>query len=540
MARKINLGPLFNSGELTITVPAAMAEDASSDGLGAMFDNDETSTAFTQDDNASNITRLEFDFNTPIQGNQFRLEVKTTLGSPIHVDPNDVVASRISSTPPSTTTLHNHIFIFNASSLRSFNLLSDTSFSNPALKIFNIELFVTEEANPYEFNDSVLSTKAWNSSRYDGRQLSATTINEFNEDDTSYGGTPVIRNSTRTFYTINEIVSLNKSGSDADDKSLQFIPNFSYALVDQAITVNADDTIELINIGNIPLDEQKGMQREFQSNVKAGDNIGLINFDSAIKNRSNARYPVYFNRGRLQPILRFTGNSDVQNPSIGRPVITATSLNLYAALQDDVQGRFDTLNENLLNTFYTGSVSNFNKNSIPTGSAIGFFNQLSSHRDTTDTRFFLTVVNTLFGGSVNPPIRTIDDDAISTIALTKNLAEISTTEIMGGYGGGAEVNLDSTFPLNRIYNPTLPQGAGQYSGSFDISILNEEKPSVLINMDRETEFPDGRGSKPTILIPSNLHPFIQDNLTHFSAKAGLDIGDRKVVPELNETNRNLP
>ena len=42
MARKINLGPLFDSGELTITIPAAMAEDASSDGLSAMFDNDET------------------------------------------------------------------------------------------------------------------------------------------------------------------------------------------------------------------------------------------------------------------------------------------------------------------------------------------------------------------------------------------------------------------------------------------------------------------------------------------------------------------
>jgi hypothetical protein len=359
MARKINLGPLFNSGELTITIPVAMAEDASSDGINAMFDNDETFSAFTQDDSA-NITKLEFDFNTPIQGNQFRLEVKTTLGDPIHVDPNDVTANRVSSTPPSTTTAHNNIFIFNASSLRSFNLLSDTSFSNPALKIFNMELFVTEEANPYEFNDSVLSTKAWNSSRYDGRQLSAATINEFDSGDTSYGGTPVIRNNIRTFYTVNEIVSLNKSGSDADDKSLQFIPNFSYALVDQAITVNADDTIELINIGNIPPDEQKGMQREFQSNVKAGDNIGLINFDSAIKNRSNARYPVYFNRGRLQPILRFTGNDQVQ--AAGRPVINTTSLNLYAATQANVQGRFDTLNENLLSTFYSGSTSNFNKN----------------------------------------------------------------------------------------------------------------------------------------------------------------------------------
>ena len=35
------------------------------------------------------------------------------------------------------------------------------------------------QSNQFEFNDSVLTTKAWNSSRYDGRQLSATEINKF-------------------------------------------------------------------------------------------------------------------------------------------------------------------------------------------------------------------------------------------------------------------------------------------------------------------------------------------------------------------------
>ena len=409
-------------------------------------------------------------------------------------------------------------------------------------EIFEIAISILADrhgdlSNSFEFNDSVLSTKAWNSTRYDGKQLSATTINEFNTSDISYGKTPVLRNNTKTFYVVNEIVSLNKSGSDADDQSLQFIPNFSYALIDKSITVNSEDNITLTNIGNLPLDKQKGMQREFQSNVKLGDNVTLINFDSAIKNRSNAKYPVYFNRGRLQPILRFTGNDQVQ--AEGRPVISTTELNLYAAAQDNVQGRFDTLNENLLNTFYTGSISNFNKDAIPTGSVINFFNQLSSHKDTTGTNFFLTVVNSIHTGSVKPPIRTIDDDAITNVSRTKNLAEISTTQIMGGYGGGAQVDLDVKFPLNRNYNPSLPQGAGQYSGSFDISILNEEKPSILINMDRETELPDGKGSKPIILVPNNLHPFVLDNLIHFSAKAGLDIGDRKVIPSLDETNRNL-
>ena len=58
-------------------------------------------------------------------------------------------------------------------------------------------------------------------------------------------------------------------------------------------------------------------------------------------------------------------------------------------------------------------------------------------------------------------------------------------------------------------------------------------------MNKEIELPDGKGSKPIIVVPSNLHPFVKDNLTHFCAKAGLDIGDRKVVPDLNNRFANL-
>ena len=56
------------------------------------------------------------------------------------------------------------------------------------------------QSNQVEFNDSVLTTKAWNSSRYDGRQLSAIEINKFTVGDSTYGKTPVIQNYTRNIY----------------------------------------------------------------------------------------------------------------------------------------------------------------------------------------------------------------------------------------------------------------------------------------------------------------------------------------------------
>ena len=61
-------------------------------------------------------------------------------------------------------------------------------------------MFVIDEASPYEFNDSVLDTQGWNSSRYDGRQLQASEINEFTEGDTSYFGTPVLQKSALDRY----------------------------------------------------------------------------------------------------------------------------------------------------------------------------------------------------------------------------------------------------------------------------------------------------------------------------------------------------
>ena len=66
------------------------------------------------------------------------------------------------------------------------------------------------QSNQFEFNDSVLTTKAWNSSRYDGRQLSAQKLNKISKNDVGNNNkTPIIRNYTRNIYIGNEIVGMN-------------------------------------------------------------------------------------------------------------------------------------------------------------------------------------------------------------------------------------------------------------------------------------------------------------------------------------------
>ena len=79
------------------------------------------------------------------------------------------------------------------------------------------------------------------------------------------------------------------------------------------------------------------------------------------------------------------------------------------------------------------------------------------------------------------------------------------------------------------------------SGSYLISKMNDDNPSLLVELNRDQQLPNGTGNKEFIVIPDNLHPFIKDNLEYFLIRAGIDIsGDASQYLTLDETNRNLP
>ena len=79
------------------------------------------------------------------------------------------------------------------------------------------------------------------------------------------------------------------------------------------------------------------------------------------------------------------------------------------------------------------------------------------------------------------------------------------------------------------------------SGSWLVSKLNDDNPSLLVELNRDQQLPNGTGKKEFVVIPNNLHPFIKDNLEFFLIRAGIDIsGDASQYLKLDETNRNLP
>jgi hypothetical protein len=202
-----------------------------------------------------------------------------------------------------------------------------------------------------------------------------------------------------------------------------------------------------------------------------------------------------------------------------------------------------------------------------------FFSAAISYKDNAvwkgDKRFFITFLPNInnssvnFGNStnrrevVNYNIRTkitgsFPDNATNKNPFkTSNLAELSTSEIISHNGSESQVTLSSDFPLNQQYiarqhseesfhnhAPTPPLFS---SGSWLVSKLNDDNPSLLVELNRDQQLPNGTGNKEFIVIPDNLHPFIKDNLEYFLIRAGINIsGDASQYLKLDETNRNLP
>ena len=56
--------------------------------------------------------------------------------------------------------------------------------------------------------------------------------------------------------------------------------------------------------------------------------------------------------------------------------------------------------------------------------------------------------------------------------------------------------------------------------SHQLSVLRDE-PTLIINMDKESELNDGLGDNGFVLVPQNCHPRVKNNVEYYLEKAGL-------------------
>ena len=587
MARKINLKGLFNSGDLTHILNGSQ-DSISSNGVASMFDG-LTTTGLVINQTLGNPTQT-FNFASPILCNKLLIKIRTRETDINSILLNGQTASAQSALSISSDSSVISTFTFNANNLNSLRIEHTNAFGNDHF-IFGIEIFILEESNSvkYEFNDSVLTTKAWNSSRYDGRQLSGSKLNKFTAGDSSYGLTPVISNLTRTFYISSDITSLNNTGlrinrlsgdeeedteNPIEDPSLQYIPDFSYVIINKSVTINKDNSIKITDLSTFNAspggtNRRTGFNREFQTNIPDGSYIGLKNLDASVKDRSDISYRVYFNAGRLQPIARFINDFSVQDIAGS----TTLSKSLKFAVSDTLNqgGSFTIQNRKKVRQFFTGSIQPKTVNGTAVGPSYNefksFFGAMSAYRNTnvSKPRFFFSLLNTLGETAPANPLAK-DIEVIRTVSSesgffpTENLAELSTAEITSNgedlsnfiLGGSSTFNLNQNYTTevttNEVTDPdtggtiTIIAGGSSpllFSGSYDISFLNENKPSLLVNLNKEIEFPDGIGRTPLVIIPENLHPYIKDNIPQFMARAGFDIGNITQINALDETNQTL-
>ena len=185
------------------------------------------------------------------------------------------------------------------------------------------------QSNQFEFNDSVLDTHAWKSSRYTGRQLSGTGINKYTVGDVTYAHTPVISNYTRNIYIGSRVIGMPEpiSGSVYDDPSLTQFSGFCYVTVDEYITINSDNTITRRSVRGgrgegDDLNAKKGFYQSWYKDFPIGEKVSIKPLDKKLAQSLAPRYDVFNNSGQLQKMLLVT-----QEPN--RVVDDATAVDQY-------------------------------------------------------------------------------------------------------------------------------------------------------------------------------------------------------------------
>jgi len=592
MARKINLKQLYNIGELDIQLVASTVEDVTSNGVASIIDGDSSTSLYLRlDDNAIlayNFVALVF--STPIQGKKFRFKTKTLSSNMLYIVAGDsntpstltgFYTSSLKDIDPDAPTETIFDFDTNNNAITTLILgIADTPYGGDSY-VYEVELYILEEANPYEFNDSVLTTKAWNSSRYDGRQLQASTINKFTNGDITYGKTPVLQNYTRNIYIASDVISLSPNDDNTfEDPNLPFIKDFSFVIINEIITINKDDSVTSVNLNNVnSFKNIKGIQREFQFNNPIKSNITLFPTDVSISDKTKKTYSIYFNEGLLRGVLDYQ-NTDAAGEFIYYPTgSSSTQTSPFFQVRDTIPvddslgGIVHTKDSKLIRNIL-GPSFDFTEFSGGDGAVILntiFYKIINeSYNDPSNKKYYLSFCTTSsFSHSfapTSPQLEVINfevdsgfsDNAYNILPTTtpsnettrstrSTLSGLSTIKIEGfepgetrssWIGGKGNVSM-SSFPFNsseleyKPNSPSIPSCQG-----YSLTELDNSRPALLINLSKN-ELPNNRGSKPMVILPENIHPFIKDNLIYFLAQAGLDIGDRKILPTLNESNRNL-
>lgn len=403
-----------------------------------------------------------------------------------------------------------------------------------------------------ELNDAIFETEAWRSSRYNGHQLEAIKLNEFNKGDKTYGKTPVIESYSRNIYIGNKVI-----GFDNEPTINNPNPGFSkksYITISNYFTINSDDTTTEVGTNFNTKAEQQGFERSFREDFKIGSKASIILLDKGIEQDLKKTYTVDYNEGVLSRLLEYssslnvyeniinfrarsttsptTGNN-VFNPTISTGFLPSTlspfaSLTVYNNAQSkyfvDISGSGANAPVSTFRPFINNTITHYNEdlanNKIFIEFKIPETNSGSAYLYNTEP-FGLNSVN-VFEIDINNSITNNEfGDSFSFRLRDKNrfsnpLAE-STLE-----DDGLALQTDHfTMASNNVFNTPANNVVFYKLNSI---------PSILINLIKEEELPNGIGENGFIVIPENLDPKIKYNLTKIlKEQLGIEIETGYIV-----------
>ncbi len=369
-----------------------------------------------------------------------------------------------------------------------------------------------------EFNDSVLSTKGWNNPRYSGSKLITQNINEFTNGDIAYGKSAGIQKYTNNIYVGSTFTDLENT----NNLTLALFPSSSYIYITDAITINTRNSNSTEFLFSNDDNAKIGFYRSFFEDFPMGKNISLKLLDSRIPNFLDDTYNVFFNGGRLRQILTLSNDGDG-----GQITLTGNGLR-YADTATAFTGSTALSSKNYTaNThfnFINSKPGDYTSGSITTiGLLDNFFDNITSGSE--QNRYFATI-------GTNSPFTFLD-----TSNEQLNRRAYYTYEIQRKHS-----TLSRVLDFSRKFGFASSDVSGQVTANkqgYKISLLDDNIPCLLIQMQAEKDLPSGLGDAPIIIIPHNLHPFIKDNLVYFLSKAGIDIGDSKIPDQINIENQTL-
>jgi len=322
---KINLKALFDEGKITYTAFTPGEVGNESQGVKSLFDgkstlNDDRVLLQGSQAPTNPSSRIQLQFDPKITGQEFLIETSYSASSHLSYSINGstiqsgIISASSHLSSDITSSANKGSFSFKTSTglddvIVAFATQSSTQAYND-VNIFEIELF--KKNDNFEFNDTVLETKAWNSSRYDGRQLSGSGVNIYEEGDITYANTPVIQNVSTNIYLGSRVIGM-ETGS-IEDTSLVNFSGFSYVTVHDFITVNDDLSVTRHSVRGDTrgaTKNKKGFYQSWYDDFPVGSTAELKMMDPKLQQSLRPSYTIFNNSGQLQKLLLVT-----QHPGI--------------------------------------------------------------------------------------------------------------------------------------------------------------------------------------------------------------------------------